>query len=130
MAERFIRTLEKKNLWIYDFNIKNAYIDKLADIVNEYSNTYHSAIKLKPVDIKSSTYIDFVVKNNEGRKYTVVNHVRISKYKSNFAKGYILNWSKEVFLISVMLLVILTVKKLLEGFMKKDCKKQIKKNLE
>ena len=127
MAERFIRTLEKK---IYDFNIKNAYIDKLADIVNEYSNTYHSAIKLKPVDIKSSTYIDFVVKNNEGHKYTVVNHVRISKYKSIFAKGYILNWSKEVFLISVMLLVILTVKKLLEGFMKKDCKKQIKKNLE
>ena len=77
---------------------------------------------MKPVDIKSSTYIDFVVKNNEGHKYTVVNHVRISKYKSNFAKGYIL--------ISVMLLVILTVKKLLEGFMKKDCKKQIKKNLE
>ena len=85
---------------------------------------------MKPVDIKSSTYIDFVVKNNEDRKYRVVNHVRISKYKSIFAKGYILNWSKEVFLISVMLLVILTVKKLLEGFMKKDCKKQIKKNLE
>ena len=38
VAERFIRTL-KKNLQIHDFNIKNVYIDKLDDIVNEYNNT-------------------------------------------------------------------------------------------
>ena len=36
---------------------KNVYIDKL-DIVNKYNNTYHSTIKMKPVDVKSSTYID------------------------------------------------------------------------
>ena len=34
------------------------YIDKLDDIVNEYNDTYHSTIKMKPVDVKSSTYID------------------------------------------------------------------------
>ena len=34
------------------------YIDKLGDIVNKYNDTYHSPIKMKPVDVKSSTYID------------------------------------------------------------------------
>ena len=38
---------------------KNKYIDKLAYIDNEYSNTYHSTIKMNPVDVKSSIYIDF-----------------------------------------------------------------------
>ena len=34
------------------------YIDKLDDTVNKYNNTYHSTINMKPVDVKSSTYID------------------------------------------------------------------------
>ena len=34
------------------------YIDKLGNIFNKYNNKYHSAIKAKVVDIKSSTYID------------------------------------------------------------------------
>ena len=38
---------------------QNAYIDKLDDIVNKYNNTYHKTIKIKPFDVKSSTYIDF-----------------------------------------------------------------------
>ena len=38
---------------------KNMYINKLDAILNKYKNTYHSAIKMKPVDVKSSTYIDF-----------------------------------------------------------------------
>ena len=38
------------------------YLDKLDDIVNKYNNTYHSTIKMKPVDVKSSTYIDFIKK--------------------------------------------------------------------
>ena len=37
---------------------KNVYIDKLSDIADKYNNTYHSTTKMKPVDIKSSTYID------------------------------------------------------------------------
>ena len=36
---------------------KNAYIDKLDDIVNKYNNTYHSIIKMKPVDAKLVAYI-------------------------------------------------------------------------
>ena len=38
--------------------LKNVYIDKLVDIVNEYNNIYHSRIKMKPIDIKANTYID------------------------------------------------------------------------
>ena len=37
---------------------KNVYIDKLDGIVNKYNNTNHSTIKIKPIDVKSNTYID------------------------------------------------------------------------
>ena len=57
VAERFIRTLKTK-IYKYMTSVsKNVYIDKLDDIVNKYNNTYHSNIKMKPVDVKSSTYI-------------------------------------------------------------------------
>ena len=65
------------------------YIDKLNDIVNKYINTYHRVIKMKPVDVKDNTYIDFPKKVHEkGPKFKVGDHVRISKYKNIFAKGY------------------------------------------
>ena len=55
VAERFIRTLKNK-IYKYMTSVsKNIYIDKLDDIVNKYNNTYHSTIKLKPVDVKSNT---------------------------------------------------------------------------
>ena len=38
---------------------KNVYIGKLDDIVNQYNNKYHTASKMKPVDVKNNTYIDF-----------------------------------------------------------------------
>ena len=59
IAERFIITLKAK-IYKYMTSIsKNVYINKLDDIVNEYSNTYHRTIKMKPVDVKDNTYIDF-----------------------------------------------------------------------
>ena len=55
VAERFIRNLKNK-IYKYMTSVsKNIYIDKLANIVNKYNNTYHSTIKLKPVDVKSNT---------------------------------------------------------------------------
>ena len=51
VAERFIRTLKNK-IYKYMTSIsKNVYIDKLDDIVDEYNNTYHKTIKMKPVDV-------------------------------------------------------------------------------
>ena len=76
------------------------YIDKLDDILNKYNNTYHRTIKMKPVDVKRNMYIDFNKENNKERpKFKVGDHWRISKYKNIFAKGYIQNWSEEVFLV-------------------------------
>ena len=43
---------------------KNVYIDKLYDLVNKYNNTYHGTIKMKPVDVKSNTYIDSSKESN------------------------------------------------------------------
>ena len=80
---------------------QNVYIDKLDDIVDEYNNTYHRTIKMKPTDVKDNTYIDFEKEvNDKDPKFKVGDHVRISKYKNIFAKGYTPNWSEEVFVIS------------------------------
>ena len=80
---------------------KNVYIDKLDDIVDEYNNTYHRTIKMKPVDVKDNTYIDFNKEvNDKDPKFKVGGHVKISKYKNIFAKGYTPNWSEEIFVVS------------------------------
>ena len=80
--------------------LKNVYIVKLDDIVNEYKNTYHRTIKIKPIDAKYNTYINAgKIVNDSGPKFKVGDHVRISKYKNIFAKGYTPNWSEEVFVI-------------------------------
>ena len=81
---------------------KNVYIDQLVDIANEHNNTYHRTIKMKPVTVKPNTCIDFCVENNvKDPKFKGVNHARISKYKSIFAKCYTPNWSVEVFVIKI-----------------------------
>ena len=100
VAERFIRTLKNK-IYKYMTSIsKNVYIDKLNDIVNEYNNTYHTTIKMKPIDVKDNTYINIDKEvNNKVPKFKVGDRVRISKYKNIFAKGYTPNWSEEVFVI-------------------------------
>ena len=100
VAERFIRALKSK-IYKYMTSIsKNVYIDKLDDIVNEYNNTYHTTIKMKPIDIKDNTYINTANEiNNKDLKFKVGDRVRISKYKSIFAKGYTPNWSEEIFVI-------------------------------
>ena len=72
---------------------KNVYIDKLDDIVNKYNNTYHSTIKMKPLDIKSSTYISNEI-SDEDPKFKIVDTVRISTYKNMFAKFYVPSWSE------------------------------------
>ena len=100
VAERFIRTLKNK-IYKYMTSIsKNVYIDKLDDIVNKYNNTYHSTIKMKPVDVKSNTYIDSSKEiNDKDPKFKIGDIVRISKYKNIFVKDYVPNWSEEVFVI-------------------------------
>ena len=75
---------------------KNVYIDKLDDIVNKYNNTYHSTIKMKPVDIKSRTYTDSSKEiNAKGPKFKIGHIVRISKDKNIFEKVTLqIGWKK------------------------------------
>ena len=57
---------------------------------------------MKPVNVKDNIYIyiDFKKEvNDKDHKFKVGDHVRISKYKNIFAKGYAPNWSEEAFVI-------------------------------
>ena len=103
VAERFIRTLKSK-IYKYMTSIsKNVYINKLNAIVNKYNNTYHTTIKIKPIDVKDNTYININKEiNYKDPKFKVGDYVRISKYKNIFAKGYMPNWSEEDFVIDRM----------------------------
>ena len=79
---------------------KNVYIDKLDGIVNEYNNTYHRTTKMNPIEVKDNTYINCIKEvSDKDSKFKVIDHVRISKYKNIFAKGYTPNWSEEVLVI-------------------------------
>ena len=80
---------------------KNVYFDMLDDIVNKYNNTVHRTIKMKPINVTSSSYAEYNEDTNKkDPKFKVGDHVRISKYKIIFAKGYTPNWSEEVFVIN------------------------------
>ena len=88
VAERLIRT-SKKNYNHMMAISGEVYIDKLKDVVNEYSNTYHKTSKMTPVDVKDNTYIDSSKQvNDKDPKFKVGDPVRISKHKNIFAKGY------------------------------------------
>ena len=102
VAERFTRTIKNKIFKHMTSIPKYVYIDKLDDIVHKYNNKKHRTIKMKPVDVKDNTYIDFgkeVNDNDPNDNDNVGDHVRISKYKNIFGKGYTPNWSEEVFVI-------------------------------
>ena len=82
---------------------KYVYIDQLDDIVNKFNNTYHSKIKMKPFNVKSSTCINFHKEKNKGYPiFKVGDHVGISKNKNIIVEGNAPNWSEEVFEIKRM----------------------------
>ena len=98
VAKRFIRTLKNKIYKYLTSTSKNVYIDKLDNIVDKYNNTCHSTIIMKPVDVKSNTYIDSskVIKDKDP-KFKIGDIIRISKHKNIFAKGYVPQWSEKSF---------------------------------
>ena len=89
VAERSIRTLKNKIYKHMTSVSKNVFVDKLDDVINKYNNTYHRTIKMKPMDIKSSTYIDSSKETNDKEtKFKIGDIVRISKYINTFGNGY------------------------------------------
>ena len=101
------------------------YIDKLDDIVNKHINTYHNTIKMKPVYVKSNTYINSSKEiSDKDPKFKIGDFVTISKHKNVFAKGYIPNCSGKVCVIKKVKTTISWT-----YIAENNCKKQIKKSL-
>ena len=118
---------------------KNIYFDELDDIVDKYNNTAHRTIKMKPIEVTNDYYVEYDEHpNKKNLKFKVGDHVRISKCKNIFAKGYTPNSSEEVFVINRIKNAVpwtyaisdLNGEEITGSFMKKNCKKLIKKNLE
>ena len=64
---------------------KNVYIDKLNDIVDKYNNTYHTTIKMKPINVKDNTYINTNKETNDkDPKFKVGHRVRMIKIQKHF----------------------------------------------
>lgn len=111
IVERFQRTLKMK-MWRY-FTHKNTYkyIDILQDLLHSYNHSYHRSIKMRPCDVNSSNimtvwrnlYDNTNITPKTTSLLSVGDHVRITKYKHIFQKGYETNWSDEVFIISSIL---------------------------
>ena len=142
IAERCIRTLKSK-IYRYMTSVsKNVYINKSDDIVNKYNNTYntyHSKIKMNPVDVKSSTYIDSIKEiDDEILNLKLVTLLEYQYIKTSLQKAMFQIGLKNFLSLKKLkrlyrrhiLLVILLGKKLFERLTKKNCKKQIKKSLD
>ena len=76
------------------------YYDVSDDVVNEYNNTKHNTIYMKPKDVGDNKreYID--EHNEKDSRFKVGDRVRISKFKNIFAKGYTPTWSTEIFIVN------------------------------
>ena len=100
VAERFIRTLQNKLYKHMTATGKKVYYDVLDDLVNEYNNTKHSTIKMKPIDVGDNNKRVSIDEHNEkDSRFKVGDRVRISRCKNIFAKGCTPNWSKKYLLL-------------------------------
>ena len=100
VAEKFFTTLKNKIYKHMASISKDVYFDVLDDIVKKYNNSYHRAIKMKPIDVNDNSFAEYNEESNEkNRKFKVGDYVKISKYNNIFAKVYTPNWSKEIFVV-------------------------------
>ena len=114
------------------------YIDELDDMINKCNNTYHRTVKIKPVDVKSSTYIKSSKEvNHQGPKFKIGGIIRISQYKNIFPKAMFLIGLKKFFVTKKVKNTVswtcvisdLKGEKIVGMFYSKELQKQIKKCL-
>jgi len=108
IVERFNRTL-KSRMWKYfTANETRKWVDVVDGLVNDYNNTFHSTIKMTPVEaskpenspkVWNNIYGSYLVAKYDTPKYKIGQTVRISKYKGIFDKGYLPNYTEEFFKI-------------------------------
>ena len=105
IVERFNRTLKSKIWKHFSKSRKYRYIDVLPSIVDSYNNSYHRSIKMKPSEVNISNIAQVrdilygVIVPNKNFKFKIGDKVRVSKIKGTFEKGYLPNWSEEIFII-------------------------------
>ena len=104
IVERFNRTL-KTRMWRYFTKYQTVrYIDALQDFVQSYNDTYHRSIGMAPSQVNATNQDEVWQRlyGHDGKgvpKFKVDDRVRISKAKRRFEKGYMANWSEELFTI-------------------------------
>lgn len=107
IAERFNRTLKNKMWKRFSFNGSYKWLDLLPELVDEYNHTVHRTIGMKPIDVdkaaehrlQKTVFSTKIELPSRRPKFKIGDHVRISKYKSVFEKGYTPNWTSEIFKI-------------------------------
>lgn len=104
IVERFNRTLKGKMWKMFTVKGKYDWFGMLPKLVNEYNNSYHRTIGMKPKDVRRKHVKEILKRINRKinlakPKFKVNDKVRISKYKRTFQKGYLPNWTNEVFTV-------------------------------
>ena len=105
VIERFNRTIKEKMWRYFTQHDTKKYMDVLPKLLNEYNNSYHSTIKMTPIEGSdpNNKIIYTYDLTNDKPKFKIGDRVRIYKYKKDYAKGYETNWTKEIFIISEIL---------------------------
>lgn len=110
IVERFNRTLKNK-MWI-ELNVQGSYrwVDMLSDLVSSYNKSPHRSIGMRPVDVNKKNEHSITLRLNQKKqilkkspKFNVGQFVRVSKLKHVFEKGYKVNWSYEVFKVTIVI---------------------------
>ena len=108
VVERFNRTLKTKMWRYFTHNNTYKYIDVLQDFVTAYNNSKHRSIGMTPNQVNYGNETQVYIKlfgyptlpTNIKYKFNVGDSVHITKYKHVFDKGYLPNWTEEIFTIT------------------------------
>ena len=109
IIERFWRTLKGKMFKYFTAKGTDKYIDVLGDLVDSYNHTYHRSIRMCPaeVNLNNQDRVKDTLYRHEPSlslpRLKIDDYVRISKNKGYFGKGYLPNWSREIFLVKNIL---------------------------
>ena len=106
VVERFNRTLKSKMWKYFTFKGTHRYVNVLNDLLHSHNNTYHRTIKMTPSEVNRNNESEvqktiYKPKENPEWSLKLEDRVRISKTRRQFKKGYLPNWSDELFTVAV-----------------------------
>ena len=84
-------------------NDSKSYLGYLNKLVHRYNDTYHHSIDKKPTDADYSTLTEKIESNHKVPKFQVGDKIKITKNENICSKGYIENWSREIFVLDFVM---------------------------